>query len=265
MANSSVRVAKGLFRQAFGLFGLDVVSRSNVGSAYIEQIEQALPDLSREDQDIIARSRHFTMTSLERMAALIASTEYICRNKIAGNIAECGVWRGGSMMVVAQKLIACGDTNRDLFLYDTYEGMPPPTSDDRCLNGEDAAAQLARDAKGTGVWCEASLNEVRKNIVSTGYPTEKIHLIQGKVEDTIPKAMPGPLALLRLDTDWYESTKHELLHLYPVLNVHGVLIVDDYGHWQGARKAVDEFVSAHSRPLFLHRIDYTGRMWIKSE
>lgn len=262
-SKSSVRLAKGLFRSAFGVFGLDVVRRANIGSAYVEEVARALPDLSTEDQDIIARARHFTMTSYERMGALVAATEYICRHRIPGNIAECGVWRGGSMMVVAQKLIACGDTSRDLYLYDTFEGMPPPTSDDKCLNGEDAAAQLARDPKGTGVWCEAGQEEVRKNIVSTGYPPDKIHLIQGKVEDTIPNTMPGPLAILRLDTDWYESTKHELLHLYPFLQEHGVLIVDDYGHWQGARKAVDEFVAAHDRPLFLHRIDYTGRLWIK--
>jgi len=75
--------------------------------------------------------------------------------------------------------------------------------------------------------------------------------------------MPGKIALLRLDTDWYESTAHELKHLYPLLVPGGVIIIDDYGHWEGARKAVDEYITAEKLPLLLNRIDYTGRIGIK--
>ena len=105
---------------------------------------------------------------------------------------------------------------------------------------------------------------VRETVLSTGYPEEQVHIVRGPVEDTIPGKAPERLALLRLDTDWYESTYHELVHLYPRLSVGGVLIIDDYGHWEGARRAVDEyFAAAGSRPL-LNRIDYTGRIAIKA-
>jgi hypothetical protein len=96
-----------------------------------------------------------------------------------------------------------------------------------------------------------------------GYPKEKLHYVQGKVEDTIPGAAPGQIALLRLDTDWYESTHHELIHLYPRLSAGGVLIVDDYGHWQGSRRAVDEWIAQTGARILLNRIDYTGRVAVK--
>jgi O-methyltransferase len=103
---------------------------------------------------------------------------------------------------------------------------------------------------------------VRATLLETGYPAERLHLHRGPVEETLPRQSPGPLALLRLDTDWYKSTLHELEHLYPLLAGGGILIIDDYGHWQGARRAVDEYF-ADSPPLLLNRIDYTGRIAVK--
>ena len=87
-------------------------------------------------------------------------------------------------------------------------------------------------------------------------------LIEGKVEETIPGQAPGAISLLRLDTDWYESTAHELKYMYPALSAGGVLIIDDYGHWRGSREATDEYFSSHSRVL-LNRLDYSGRIAIK--
>jgi len=104
---------------------------------------------------------------------------------------------------------------------------------------------------------------VQANLGRTGYPAERIHYVKGKVEETIPATLPSRIALLRLDTDWYESTRHELQHLYPLLSTHGVLIIDDYGHWQGARQAVDEYFAASAEPVFLHRVDYTARLVVK--
>jgi O-methyltransferase len=221
-------------------------------------------DMSDAERRIILAAKPFTMTSLERMAALIQAVTYVTQNNVAGDIAECGVWRGGSMMTVALTLLAHGDRSRSLYLFDTFEGMSSPTGDDKSLDGVSADVQLERDAQGTGVWCYASLEDVRANILSTGYPADKIHLIKGKVEDTIPRNIPSSLSLLRLDTDWYESTKHELRHLYPLLNTNGILIIDDYGHWQGARKAVDEYFAEHGVKTYLHRIDYTGRILVKT-
>ena len=109
----------------------------------------------------------------------------------------------------------------------------------------------------------AGFDEVRRNLASTGYPSDRLHFIRGRVEDTIPASAPESIALLRLDTDWYESTRHELTHLYPRLVRGGVLIIDDYGHWQGARQATDEYFSVLGSPVLLHRIDYTGRIAVK--
>jgi O-methyltransferase len=121
----------------------------------------------------------------------------------------------------------------------------------------------ARKDDAESIWCYAALDEVRRNVGEMGYPGEKLHFVQGKVEDTIPGSAPEQIALLRLDTDWYESTRHELIHLYPRLSAGGVLIVDDYGHWQGSRRAVDEWIAQAGVRILLNRIDYTGRVAVK--
>jgi len=153
------------------------------------------------------------------------------------------------------------DDSRDLYLYDTYEGMPEPTEADKDWFGNPAAWEKAAVEKTTSTpWLYASVEDVRGNLGRLGYPSEKLHFIQGKVEDTIPTEAPDQIALLRLDTDFYESTLHELKILLPRLSRNGVLIVDDYGHWQGSKQAVDEYLSEWSRPILLTRIDYSARM-----
>ena len=108
-----------------------------------------------------------------------------------------------------------------------------------------------------------NLDAVREVVLSSGYEQRLLHFVQGPVEETLPKTAPDRLALLRLDTDWYESTRHELVHLYPRLVDGGVLIVDDYGHWEGCRRAVDEYFAAEADPILLSRVDYTARIAIK--
>jgi hypothetical protein len=189
------------------------------------------------------------MTSVERIAALRQGIEYVVRQKIPGDIVECGVWKGGSMMVVAKTLIALGDVERDLWLFDTFEGMPEPGKVDVSFQGAPASDLLRQEDKASSwVWAYSPLETVKENLASTGYPVSRIHFVQGKVEDTIPRSAPEHIALLRLDTDWYESTYHELTHLYPRLSSQGVLIIDDYGHWEGARRAVNQYWDEH-QPL----------------
>lgn len=230
-----------------------------------DRVQGALADLPEADRALIARVEPFTMTSLERRASLLGAVDHIVKHRIPGDIVECGVWRGGSMMLVALALIARGDTSRHLYLFDTFEGMSEPTDEDKALSGESAEAQLARTDRDHPLWAVASLEDVKANIASTGYPADQIHYVKGKVEDTIPKTIPARIALLRLDTDWYESTKHELNHLYPLLSRHGLLIIDDYGHWQGARQAVDEYFTGSAQPVFLHRVDYTARLLVRHD
>jgi len=224
---------------------------------------QALADLSPADRQIVARVAAYTMTGHERRASLLGAVDHIVKHRIGGDIVECGVWRGGSMMAVALALMARGDTSRHLWLFDTFEGMSEPTDADRALSGESAQDQLDRSARDHALWAVAGLEDVQANLWSTGYPRDRIHFVKGKVEDTIPATLPARIALLRLDTDWYESTRHELQHLYPLLSRHGVMIIDDYGHWQGARQAVDEYFAESPEPVFLHRVDYTARLLVK--
>jgi O-methyltransferase len=218
----------------------------------------------KEFQRLLALCRTFTMTGTERMYALYNAVRYIAQNNIPGDFAECGVWRGGSAMLMAHTLLAHGISDRKIYLYDTYEGMSAPSENDVDIKGA-SADQLLKDQDKqvqTSVWCYADLADVTANMASTGYPMEHIILVKGMVEDTIPAQSPASaLALLRLDTDWYESTLHELEHLYPILNREGVLIIDDYGHWQGCKKAVDEYFT--EKKIWFNRIDYTGIAAIK--
>ena len=169
------------------------------------------------------------------------------------------------MMAAAEALRKQGDLARELFLYDTFEGMTAPGDLDKTWAGEPAMGLLAvdPDREKNLLWCYSTLETVQQGMQSVGYPEDRIHYVRGKVEDTIPATLPGEIALLRLDTDWYESTRHELLHLFPLVSKGGVLILDDYGHWQGARKAVDEYFEQHPQPILLNRIDDTGRIGIK--
>lgn len=225
------------------------------------------PDFSDELWSIVRSVQRHTMTSPERISALIEAIKFVVHNRIPGSIVECGVWRGGSMMAAALALKKAGDTTRELHLFDTFEGMPKPTAADVDLNGHSAGRFFRKLQTGpdTSNFCRATLEEVRLAMNSTWYDQGLVHLVKGRVEETIPKHAPDSIALLRLDTDWYESTKHELEHLFPRLSRHGVLIVDDYGHWEGARKAVDEYFAENKIKILLSRVDYTGRVAVKLE
>jgi len=223
-------------------------------------------DLDPEFLPILRRCEPATMTSVERIYALYKAVEYISAAQIAGDFVECGVWRGGSMMCAALALLQGGDTTRQLYLYDTFEGMVPPDADDIDFRGHTAAAQLLAEQRteDSCIWGYAPLEAVRRNMVSTGYPEEKVIYVRGPVEQTIPATIPGPIALLRLDTDWCASTRHELEHLFPRLVQGGVLIIDDYGHWQGVRRAVDEYFATNCLKVLLHRIDYAARIFVRA-
>ncbi len=227
-------------------------------------VEEQPEELGGPFEQAYARARPFTMTSRARMYALWQAIVYVQRAGITGDFVECGVWRGGSAMLAALAFAHQNDP-RKMWLYDTFEGMTSPTKHDRLASGQTAAQRLAKQNRETGPdWAYASLDDVQANMGSvTEYPRELVHCVQGPVERTLPGEIPERIAVLRLDTDWYESTKHELEHLYPRLVSGGVLIIDDYGHWQGARDAVDQYFAACNINLLLHRIDYTGRIAVK--
>ena len=205
-----------------------------------------------------------TMTSVERQHALYKAVQHIIINDVEGDVVECGVWRGGSTMLAALTMKSLNETDKNIYLYDTFAGMSEPTEHDVSITGKASNHKWKSLQRGNiNTWDYASQEDVAKNVNSTGYPKEKLFFVKGKVEDTIPKTIPAKISLLRLDTDWYESTAHELEHLFPRLSKGGILIIDDYGHWRGARKAVDEYIKNNNITIFLNRIDYTGRIAVK--
>ena len=171
------------------------------------------------------------------------------------------------MMAVALTLRNLGCTDRDLYLFDTFAGMPKPQNVDVDFNGYSAMPLFtsAQTGEDTSDFCLATLPEVQAGMADTHYDQQLTHFVKGKVEDTIPSQAPDKIALLRLDTDWYESTRHGLEHLFPRLSCGGILVLDDYGYWKGAQKATDEYIARHAPTLFLNRIDHTGRIAIKMD
>ncbi len=212
------------------------------------------PDIDVQSREIIAAVRPYTMTDAEKLYALISSVRYIHKGRVPGAIVECGVWRGGSMLAAALMLRSVGVDDRDIHLFDTFTGMPPPSDVDRYVTGGSARDHLEATGEESPTWARASLDEVERNLSASGYPPDRLHFVAGRVEETLPDQAPEDIALLRLDTDWYQSTRHELHHLYPRLVRGGVLIVDDYGEWEGARLATEEFLAEQETELLLVRV-----------
>ncbi len=222
-----MKIIRPAIRGVFKSFGYEVVK--------LARFHQSLGtpnDL--QNTEIINRTSDYTMTPPESIHNLLKGVEYVVENHIPGAIVECGVWRGGSMMAVAMKLSEM-KVDRPIFLYDTFAGMSKPTGDDVNANGMVADDVLKEVVNHTA----AGIDLVKGNMNSTGY--KNVRYVEGDVVETLRSTKPDNIAILRLDTDWYESTKAELEHLYPLLSPGGILIVDDYGGWLGARKATDEF------------------------
>ena len=258
-------LTKSILRGVFRSLGYEIVRR-RAPQPEDGLHKYAVPeDFTIEDHELVNFVRLNTMTSPERIYALAQAVRYLVRHSIPGDIVECGVWRGGSMMAVARALLQLKDAARHLYLFDTFEGMTAPTEKDVHYSGAPAAELLTKEKKDvpTSLWCYSAIDEVRQNLFRTGYNSDKVHFIKGRVEDTIPEQAPKLISLLRLDTDWYESTLHELVHLFPRLSPGGVLIIDDYGCWRGARQATNEYLEQHDLKLLLNRIDQTGRIAVK--
>lgn len=225
------------------------------------QLETVPSDYDQETKEIWDAVRFRTMTRHERVESLITAVRYVERYAVPGAIVECGVWRGGSMLACAHTLLRRGVTDRDLYLFDTFTGMTAPTDKDVRIEQGKSAAELMAVTKGPGPlswnrperWV-ATLQDVKEGFAELDYPDERVHYVVGKVEETVPEQAPGTISILRLDTDWYESTKHELNHLYQRLSPGGVLIIDDYGTWEGSKEATDEFLDEIGEPLLLIRV-----------
>lgn len=187
----------------------------------------------------------YSMATPHRRQALINALQEIDKNKIEGDFVECGVWKGGNIILARHY-----SPTRVCWVYDTFNGMPAPVNE---VDGAWSLEKFERRAKDSymssvpGTWLGIPLEEVKANIAAFGlYDENLLRFVEGPVEKTLldPANLPDKIALLRLDTDWYASTKIELEVLYPKLAKGGILIVDDYGQWQGSRKAVNDYFGA---------------------
>lgn len=250
-----LEIPKKIIQKTVNLFGYKIKKNISEIDSIVDNDERFIR--------IYNKCKDFTMTKKVRMYALYQAVEHIINSKIVGDFVECGVWKGGSMMLIAYTLLELNATNRKLYLYDTYTGMTEPSDVDYFFyNNEPAHIRWEKgQKKGYNDWVMERISKVKKNMFLTGYPRKNIVFVKGKVEDTIPKIKPYKIAVLRLDTDFYLSTKHELKYLYPQLSKGGALIVDDYGSFAGSKKAVDEYF--FKKPLLLNRIDNEARIGIR--
>lgn len=224
-------------------------------------------DMEREFFPLLEEVRGYSMTSVERLYALWTSVRYLIEADVRGAFVEAGVWRGGSVMLMAREIQRMGTAPRDLWLYDTFAGLPKPDEelDVDVLGNRAIDGWQGRSLDGEGsVWAYADEEEVRTNMASTGYPATHQHFVVGKVEETLPAQAPKSIALLRIDTDWHASYAHVLETLYDRVVAGGIVIFDDYGHFKGAQHAVDEFIARRKIKLPLIRVDYSCRVLIKT-
>jgi len=188
------------------------------------------------------------MTDYSSINTVFGICQRALNDNLEGDFVETGVWRGGLSAIFLRKILR-QDNSKKLWLYDTFEGMPEPTAADKKMTIEDKRTatkkfKLVSDGEFSN-WCRASLDVVRNTLscVTPDYADHTI-FVKGKVEDTLidSKNIPDKISVLRLDTDWYISTKAEMEILYPRVVENGYIIIDDYFHWSGCKKAVDEYL-----------------------
>lgn len=203
--------------------------------------------------NLIRVCSQFSMISQARFRANIQCVETVLKEDVPGDIVEIGVWKGGSVMSM---MFVCDyyKQYRTIHLFDTFSGMTPASDIDTRVSDNIHFNRFIPTADAY-FHCKASIEEVKENLNRIKYPCEKINFHVGDIcKNTF---IPDSIAVLRLDTDFYESTRHELEQFYDVVSPGGFVIIDDYGYWNGARKAVDEWLQHHPE-VTLTPIDDTG-------
>jgi hypothetical protein len=248
-------------KKIFSIFNYKI---EHVKSWYKRQ-ENYLAEIEESDLNFLKKINEFTMCAPANHWAIIQSLQHIKKNNIEGDLVECGVYKGGNI-ILFDYLLEKYQLNKKIFAYDTFEGMPKPSEIDMDLKNNLASQTKKNYEKNNIIWCYASLDEVKNNIKKFNLQFEnKFKFIKGDVLKTliVKDNIPEKISLLRLDTDFYESTKIELEILFPRLVKNGILIIDDYGHWKGSKKAVDEYFNLKENFKWFHRIDYASRLLIK--
>jgi len=194
---------------------------------------------------LVYRVRGYTAVFVPRLVALYKLSEEINQSSVAGDIVECGVYNGGSAAIMAS-LCEKSPVNRNVWLFDSFEGLPKPTDKD----GDEAAAYEG--------WCHGDLSKVKEVLRKLCIPEFRVHIVKGWFHNTFPKVEIPEIAILHIDADWYESVKLCLEKFYDSVQPGGYIVLDDYGDWEGCRIATDEFLKKRGLNVKLVQIDYTG-------
>ena len=211
------------------------------------------PELRDEGRDWPASGE--TMAGLARINSLRECVTRVLAEGVPGDLLEAGTWRGGSAILMRAVLEARGDTDRRVWVADSFQGVPPPD-----------AERYPADAGDTyWTWDQLAVpvERVKANFAKYGLLDDRVCFLEGWFKDTLPSAPIEQLAVLRIDGDLYESTLDALRPLYPKLAPGGYVVVDDYGCVPGCRQAVDEYREAQGITAPLERIDWTGVLWRK--
>ena len=230
--------------------------------------DREYPEATDFEKQTFEICQQYSMTDHMRIFALMKSIEFTKQHNVNGDFVECGVWKGGNL-ILFQRFIEKYNLDKKIFAYDTFEGMSKPEEIDITPEGVSANKLLKKlydkgvNRKDNILIADCSIEEVKNNFQKFS-SKKNLFCIKGKVEETLENKenLPNKISILRLDTDWYSSTKKELEILFPLLEKNGILIIDDYGYWKGARKAVDEYFIDKKVTMF--KIDFTGRMIINS-
>ncbi len=250
-----IKLLKRQLLNLLNYFDLEVINK-----------KQIIVELSNYDKELIELVSKYSMTTRIRIYNLLQALKYVKQKSIKGDFVECGVWKGGNL-ILFQKFIEKDfkDENRTIFAFDTFEGMNEPDENDFDLKTKISAKNLleVEKDKKSNLWGVCSLEDVKENILENCSSLKNIKFVKGKVENTLDDLdnLPQKISVLRLDTDWYKSTKKELEVLYDRVSSGGVIIIDDYGHWGGSKKSVDEFFAG--KFVWMHYVDYACRLIIK--
>lgn len=245
---------KSMIQSIIGMLGYKIVRLVQIPSELNSDDILVLQDVMRNK---------LSMAPPARLVATLMACKYVCESGIDGDFVECGVWRGGNSLLAADVFRRYA-ARKSVYLFDTFAGMTAPTDHDVTSGSVSAKPQFeAGQRTGYNDWCLATEGEVRSTFNDRGLGSSVV-FVKGDVAATLGKKsnIPEKISVLRLDTDWYESTKIELEALYPKLTSGGVILIDDYGHWQGQKKAVDEYFAGASRPFFYYT-DNAGRIGVK--
>jgi O-methyltransferase len=263
-----VNILKQSVKCIFNAVGLDVRRKSVERSVRVPDVRMPV-ELNNEEKEMVSyvKQNRLSMTSDERLWTTVMACKHVINRNIDGDFVECGVWRGGNAMLAAS-IFKLYKSSKRVYLFDTFSGMTKPTYRDRRISDNGRAMEtFIRKQKERTEWAYASVRDVTNNFIKAGLLSDNVIFVQGDVITTldIDQNLPTKVSVLRLDTDWNESTKKELDVLYPRLSIGGVLIIDDYGHWAGSKEATDEFFAANNRRPFLQYTDNSGRTGIKFE